>query len=98
MGVPVVSLAGDAYAGRTGASALERASLGELVAHTPEQVVGIALGLARQPDELRTLRAGLRARLRASPLLDAARFTRALEEAYRAMWEEKLRVSGSPAG
>jgi predicted O-linked N-acetylglucosamine transferase (SPINDLY family) len=98
MGVPVVSLAGEVYAGRTGASALERASLGELVARTPEQYVGHALRLAQDPDALRRLRAGLRARLRASPLLDAARFARSLEDAYRAMWEGKRRVPGSPTG
>jgi predicted O-linked N-acetylglucosamine transferase (SPINDLY family) len=98
MGVPVVSLAGAAYAGRTGASVLEHAGLRELVASTPEQYVGHAVGLAQQPDELRKLRAGLRARLRASPLLDAARFTRSLEQAYRTMWEERLRAPGSSAG
>ena len=92
MGVPVVSLAGGVYASRTGASILRRGGLAELAADTAEGYVECALGLARRPEELRALRIGLRARLRASLLLDAARFTRALEDAYRAMWQQRRRA------
>jgi predicted O-linked N-acetylglucosamine transferase (SPINDLY family) len=39
-------------------------------------------------ERLSQLRAGLRARLAASPLTDAPRFTKNLELAYRAMWKD----------
>ncbi|MBI1942452.1 MAG: tetratricopeptide repeat protein [Betaproteobacteria bacterium] len=92
MGVPVVTLAGRTCASRTGASILSSIGLAELVATTPEQYAAIVLRLAGQLDERRALRAGMRERMRASPLLDAARFTRALEDAYREMGEKRLRA------
>lgn len=92
MGVPVVTLAGKTRVSRTGASILSGIGLAGLVASTPEQYAGIALRLAGSIDERRALRAGMRERMRAAPLVDAPRFTRALEDAYRDMWEKRLRA------
>jgi predicted O-linked N-acetylglucosamine transferase (SPINDLY family) len=86
MGVPVVSLPGTTHASRMGGSILGAVGLQELVAQTPDQYLGIASGLARDPARLAVLRAGLRERMRASALMDAQRFTRNLESAYRLMW------------
>jgi predicted O-linked N-acetylglucosamine transferase (SPINDLY family) len=94
MGVPVVTLAGVTHASRTGASIVSGIGLSELVATTPAQYVEITLRLAANAEKRRTLRAGLRAQMRASPLLDAPRFARGLETAYREMWE-KRRASGA---
>jgi predicted O-linked N-acetylglucosamine transferase (SPINDLY family) len=60
--------------------------LPELVARTPDQFVSIAVGLAEDLDRLGSLRAGLRARMERSPLMDGARFTKSLEAAYRSIW------------
>jgi protein O-GlcNAc transferase len=87
MGVPVVTLAGKTHASRVGASILQAVGLQEFVAATPAQYVEIALNLASDPERLVQLRAGLRERILASPLMDAERFTRGLESAYRAMWK-----------
>jgi len=89
MGVPVVTLAGTAHVARTGASIVSRVGLAELVATTPAQYVAIAQQLAADQEKRRALRADLRARMRASPLLDAPRFVRALEAAYREMWKKR---------
>ncbi len=86
MGVPVVSLAGRTHASRVGASLLHCVGLSEFVAQTPDQYLDLAAGLARDPARLAALRAGLRERMRASPLLDAQGFTRDLEAAYRNIW------------
>jgi len=94
MGVPVATLAGTTNVSRTGASIVSGIGLSEYVATTPAQYVEIALRLAADQEKRRALRAGLRARMRASPLLDAPRFGRGLEAAYRAMWE-KRRASGA---
>jgi predicted O-linked N-acetylglucosamine transferase (SPINDLY family) len=86
MGTPVVTLAGRTHLSRVGVSVLRRIGLDELIAATPEEYVRKAVALARDPGRLRKLRAGLRQRMRVSPLLDAAAFARALESAYLAMW------------
>ena len=46
----------------------------------------IAVELAHDRSRLCELRATLRDRMQNSPLMDAGRFTRNLEAAYRAMW------------
>jgi predicted O-linked N-acetylglucosamine transferase (SPINDLY family) len=86
MGVPVVTLAGRTHVSRVGTSQLSNLGLTELIAHTPEDYVRIAVQLAGDTERLKTLRAGLRERMVASPLMDATRFTRHLEAAYRQMW------------
>jgi predicted O-linked N-acetylglucosamine transferase (SPINDLY family) len=86
MGVPVVSLAGETATSRGGTSLLHAVGLKELVAETPKQYVDIAIALAADPKRLARLRAGMRKRMAASPLMDEVRFTRNLEKAYRAMW------------
>ncbi|HEX4053668.1 MAG TPA: tetratricopeptide repeat protein [Tepidisphaeraceae bacterium] len=86
MGVPVVTLAGQAAAGRAGLSILSNAGLGELAAQTPDQFVQIAAQLASDIPRRTELRSTLRGRLAASPLMDYPRFARAMEAAYRQMW------------
>jgi predicted O-linked N-acetylglucosamine transferase (SPINDLY family) len=86
MGVPVVTLAGETATSRGGASLLNAVGLRELVAETPKQYVDFAAALAADPKRLARVRAGLRKRMAASPLMDEVRFTRNLEKAYRAMW------------
>lgn len=86
MGVPVVTLAGERAVGRGGASILQNAGLPELIARTPEEYFEIAVALAHDPARLRALRATLRGRLEASPLMDAPRYAQSIEAAYRQMW------------
>jgi protein O-GlcNAc transferase len=86
MGVPVVALEGKTLAERLASRVLRVAGLQDWVAHTREDYVSIALGLAERSSELATTRCNLRARLLASPLLDHAGVTRDLEAAYREMW------------
>lgn len=87
-GVPVVSLAGEAFQSRAGLSLLSSAGLPQLVAHSAAEYLDIASLLARDRERLGRLRAGLRETLRASPLIDAVAFTRALEAQYRGAWRE----------
>jgi protein O-GlcNAc transferase len=85
-GVPVVTLVGDTPVARAGLSLLTNLGLSELVAETPDQFVSIAIALGGDLPRLRELRASLRDRLRASPLMDGPRFARAVEAAYLEMW------------
>jgi predicted O-linked N-acetylglucosamine transferase (SPINDLY family) len=87
MGVPVVTLVGSTVVGRAGLSQLTNLGLRDLVAETPDQYVAIASKLARDLDRLGPLRQTLRATMQSSPLMDAQRFTRGIEQAYRTMWQ-----------
>jgi len=86
MGVPVVTLVGPTAVGRGGVSILCNVGLPKLIAQTPEQYVQIATDLAKDLPKLAELRRTLRARMQASPLMDAPRFARNVEAAYRQMW------------
>ncbi len=88
MGVPVVTLAGRNHAGRVGVSLLTQAGMPELVTESPEAYVATAVKLANDLEHLQGLHQTLRERLATSPLCDAKGFTRALEAAYRGMWEK----------
>ncbi|MCW2241264.1 O-linked N-acetylglucosamine transferase, SPINDLY family protein [Azospirillum canadense] len=92
MGVPLVTLRGDRWAGRIGESLLHTLGLADrLVADSPADYVAKVAALARDLGGLAELRAGLRGRLERSPLCDGPGFARGLEAAYRAMWREWCR-------
>jgi protein O-GlcNAc transferase len=87
MGVPVVTLAGKMHVSRVGISLLSSLGLGdELVAQTPEHYVRIAVELAGDLPRLAKLRAGLRERMKQSPLTDGHGMARELEKTYRELW------------
>ena len=86
MGVPVITTLGQTPGARVGGGLLATVGLGELVAHSDAGLVEIAVALAGDLPRLAHLRATMRARLQASPLMDGPRFARHVEAAYRAMW------------
>jgi protein O-GlcNAc transferase len=86
MGVPVVTQVGRTVAGRGGWSQLNNLGLPELAAFDAEAFVDTAVALASDLQRLNGLRQTLRARMEASPLMDAQRFARAFEAACRQMW------------
>jgi predicted O-linked N-acetylglucosamine transferase (SPINDLY family) len=97
MGVPVVTLVGRTAVGRGGSSILANVGVPELIARTPQQYVQIATDLAGDLPRLADLRRTLRARMQASPLMDAPRFARNVEAAYRQMWRTWC-AGGTPDG
>jgi len=88
MGVPVVTLVGETVIGRGGVSIAMNLGLPELVARTNDEFVQFASELGNDRDRVNRLRAGLPARMAASPLMDGPRFARHLEVAYRRVWSE----------
>lgn len=86
MGVPILTLRGETVVGRAGWSQLCNLGLKELAAETPEQYVALAVEWAGDLPRLQKLRRTLRTRMLNSPLMDAARFARHVEQAYRQMW------------
>ncbi|GFO53241.1 hypothetical protein GMSM_02480 [Geomonas sp. Red276] len=98
MGVPVVTMAGSRHASRTGATMLGNCGLGNLVAANPEEYLEIARALAGNREALAKLRSGMRERLLASPLLDAAGVTRELERALMEVVQPPSPPPLSPEG
>lgn len=85
MGVPLVSLAADRFAGRQSLSYLSTIGHPELCAHSEDGYVAIAVGLGRDAEARRRLRRCLRVDMASSPLLDGERFARNLESAFEQM-------------
>jgi predicted O-linked N-acetylglucosamine transferase (SPINDLY family) len=92
MGVPVLTLPGETFASRHSTSHLSNAGLADWVAADRADYVRSAIARAGDPATLATLRAGLRRRMRASPLCDAPRFGRNLGTALRQAWQEMCRA------
>lgn len=86
MGVPFVTWPGEHLSARMGKAILENVGLRELVAESADDYVDIAVALANDHERLKRLRANLRERMLASPLLDGPRMARSLENAFREMW------------
>jgi len=86
MGVPTLTLAGENLLARQGASLLSAAGLNEWIAESKEEYVSKAIDFASDIPRLAALRAGLRQQVLASPLFDAQRFARNLEDALWGMW------------
>jgi len=86
MGVPVITFAGLMGFGRTGVSILSSIGLSELIADTRGTYLAKAAALSADVAYLQQLRAGMRDRMRNSPLMDSARWVVSLEDCYRRMW------------
>ena len=85
MQTPLVALAGDRPAARSGVSILSSLALSELIASTDDDYVAINVRLATEGSWRAAFRTTLRARMQASPLMDAVRFTRGYEDGLRRM-------------
>ena len=95
-GCPVLTIAGDTFASRVGASLSLAVGLPELVASSVEDYVTQAVALAQDPDARARLRHYLAGPGRQSLLFDTERTTRALESAYLAMADQYRRDVREP--
>jgi predicted O-linked N-acetylglucosamine transferase (SPINDLY family) len=86
MGVPVITLAGQRYIERQGASILKAIGLEELIASTLEDYLAKAVVLANDPVRRIELYTSLRERMANSQLCDGRNLSQELEDAYRKMW------------
>jgi protein O-GlcNAc transferase len=86
MGAPVVTLAGTTAFSRNSIGPLTEVGLANLIATTPEQYIEVAARLASDLAWIADARASLRARMKASLLVDQRAFASYMEYAYRAMW------------
>ncbi|MBV8467557.1 MAG: tetratricopeptide repeat protein [Burkholderiales bacterium] len=88
MGVPVITLAGDHFRSRMGATIVGNAGLHDCVVQSQAEYVELATKFATDREYLRKTRENLRERVVESPLMNAKRFTRHFEDAMRGIWRE----------
>ncbi|OUL76352.1 tetratricopeptide repeat protein [Paraburkholderia hospita] len=86
MGVPVLTRRGERFLSHVGESIVNTTGLPEWIAADDADYLSKAVRFSTQRDELAALRSTLRERLLASPLCDAPRFARHLEDAFHGMW------------
>jgi predicted O-linked N-acetylglucosamine transferase (SPINDLY family) len=87
MGVPLVTLTGNAFAGRVAASLLKTLDLSELITHSADEYENLAVELATDHERFKMIRDKLRIAVQTSPLFDSLLFTRNIEKAYELMYE-----------
>jgi predicted O-linked N-acetylglucosamine transferase (SPINDLY family) len=81
-GLPVLTLAGESFAGRVAASLLNAVGLPELITASAAQFEALAVALASDPPRLADIRRRLAAHRLSTPLFDTPRYARHLETAY----------------
>lgn len=92
MGVPVATVAGDRSIARGGVSLLSVVGLTEWIAASRDDFVEMMRTRTQDPEKMANLRATLPATMRASALMDGARFARDLEGVFQAAWNERASV------
>ena len=86
-GLPVLTLAGESFAGRMGAALLNAVDMGDLVVGTKERYVSLAVALANESERHTALRQKLARNRLTEPLFDMALFARQVEAAYMEMYQ-----------
>jgi len=86
-GLPLLTLAGQAFASRVAASLLNAVGLPELVCRSLPEYQALAIGLALDESRLIKIRMRLNGNLLSSPLFDVERFSRSLEHKFQQLLE-----------
>jgi protein O-GlcNAc transferase len=86
MGVPVITLAGTAMAGRQGVAFLANCGLTDWIASSVTDYVTLACNAAAAPERLSKIRSEMRSAFLASPICDDTGFARAFEQVCRDLW------------
>lgn len=84
-GLPVLTLRGDTFARRVGASIVKAAMMPELVTETIDEYIAKAIEIARTPSTSVNLKGRLKGSLPHCPLFSTSTFTRQLEMVYYKM-------------
>ena len=87
MGLPMLTMIGQSYQSRMGASILTSINLPELITNTPKEYEALAIELATHPEKLKVIKDKLEDNLSTAPLFDTKRFTKNIESAYTQMYE-----------
>jgi len=90
-GLPLLTCPGNVFSARVAASLLHAAGLPELIAHSLDEYVNMAVRCAEDSAALGALKAKLESTRLTCPLFDTPRYVRHLEAAYQTMHERRSR-------
>jgi len=96
MGLPLVSMIGDAFKSRISTGILSYLNRTEWLAKNEAEYIEIAMRLATNPSQLNAMRLAQRDVVERSPLMDEPRFTHLFGSALREMWLRWLAKSAHP--
>lgn len=85
-GTPIVTLSGQTLASRVAGSLLRTIGMTSLIACSFEEYEAIAMKLATDPNELRSVRSEIATKSKNSTLFDGGDFARKVERAYQEMY------------
>ena len=94
-GVPVISMAGKAFASRVGASLLSAIGLPELIAYSEDEFIKLACKLGNDLKAISTLKERLANNYQTMPLFNTKLYCKHLESAYQEMY--RLHMGDLPA-
>lgn len=86
MSIPVVSLQGNRFMSRMGATLLTNIGHPEWLANSEDEYIDIAVNLASDVEKLNQIRKSLRGEVEESPIMNEVAFARNVERIYRAVW------------
>jgi protein O-GlcNAc transferase len=81
-GLPVITCIGETFPGRVAASLLTSIGLTELITHSREEYVDLAVKLAKCPEKIYSLKNKLSINRLTTPLFDSTLFTKNMEDAF----------------
>jgi predicted O-linked N-acetylglucosamine transferase (SPINDLY family) len=87
VGLPVLTILGEAFAGRVAASLLSAIDMPELIAKSLNEYEALAIDLAKNPEKLKVLKEKLQQNRLTSPLFNTQLSTDQIESAYIKMYE-----------
>ncbi len=85
MNLPVLTLIGNSFTSRVGASLLNTAGIPEMITTTQNEYELLAINLAKNPNKLKDIKNKLINNLLKTPLFDIQKYTKNLERAYSIM-------------
>jgi predicted O-linked N-acetylglucosamine transferase (SPINDLY family) len=91
VGVPVVAKLGNSIGSRVAGAIVSAVGLSDWVANSDDEYFAIATKFSVMPEHLQALRQELPARIAESEAGNGVKYTRAVEAAYRTMWQDYCR-------
>ena len=91
VGLPVLTLCGETFASRVGASMLNAVGLNELITLTDKDFEDLAIELANNPKKLQQIKNKLDNNKIFKPLFNTKLFTKNIEKAYSIIYEQYLK-------
>lgn len=85
VGLPLITMTGESFPSRYGASILNAIGMTELIAETTDEFEFLAIDLATHPERLAKIKDKLANNLKTTSLFDTVRFTKSLESAFMEM-------------